>query len=60
MSLAGSFSGIEQASGGVVAGMLLAFSFMLARRRLPMRRRPPGRVIDLARERRRRRCVRSG
>jgi hypothetical protein len=59
LSLAGSFSGIREASGGVVVGMLLAFTLMLAWRRLPTRRRPPRGVIDLARERRRRRCARA-
>jgi Peptidase family M23 len=39
-SLAGSSSGIREASGGVLAGMLTAFILMLARRR-PIRRRPP-------------------
>jgi hypothetical protein len=59
LSLAGSSSGIREASGGLVAGMLLAFTLMLAWRRLPIRRRPPRGVIDLARERRHRRCARS-
>jgi murein DD-endopeptidase MepM/ murein hydrolase activator NlpD len=60
LSLAGSSSGIKEASGGLVAGMLLAFTVILTCRRLAMRRRPPRGVIDLARERRRRRCARSG
>ncbi|MGI8335458.1 murein hydrolase activator EnvC family protein [Actinomadura scrupuli] len=60
LSLAGSAGGIREAGGGLVAGMLVAFTLMLAWRRLPLRRRPPGGVIDLARERRRRRCARSG
>ncbi|MCW2917876.1 MAG: peptidase family [Actinomycetia bacterium] len=55
LSLAGSSSGIKEASGGLVAGMLLAFTVVLVWRRRPVRRRPPRGVIDLARERRRRR-----
>jgi hypothetical protein len=59
-TLAGCSSEIGEAGGGVVAGMLVAFALMLARRRLAVRRRPPDSVIDLARERRRRRCARPG
>lgn len=59
-SLAGSSSGIREAGGGVVAGMLVAFTLIQAWRRLSLRRKPPRGVIDLARERRRRRCARSG
>jgi hypothetical protein len=43
------------AGGGAIAGAILAYVFILAWRRMPVRRRLPPDVIDFTRERHHRR-----